>query len=225
MLITEDNPRAASLAASVLEGAGFTVQYEVADSLEFFRERLEKADYDVILADLNLGNWTAFDAIEMLKQFGKEIPLIVVTGALGDEAAVNCIKRGAADFVLKDRPARLPTAVQRALGERRLREERKQADEAIRRPHAKLERQTHQLRHLVEMGETLRASSTPSDAYAATAHFAQKLILANSAALFVCSSSRDNLDVALRWGEQHPNEPDFLAAADCWGFGRGECIW
>ena len=52
----------------------------------------------------------------------------MVTGSLGDEGRVECIKQGAADFVLKDRPARLPTAVQRALDERRLRAERKQAE-------------------------------------------------------------------------------------------------
>ena len=79
----------------------------------------------MILADFNLRNWTAIDALEILKRSGKDIPLIVVTGSLGDEAAVECIKQGAADFVLKDRPARLPTAVQRALEERRLRGERK----------------------------------------------------------------------------------------------------
>jgi PAS domain S-box-containing protein len=56
----------------------------------------------------------------------------VVTGSMGDEAAVDCIKQGAADFVLKDRPARLPVAIQQALEERRLREERKHAEGTLR---------------------------------------------------------------------------------------------
>jgi PAS domain S-box-containing protein len=132
VLITEDNPRDAKLAASILENAGFTVHHEVTDSLESFRERLEKADYDVILADYNLRNWTAMDALETLKQSGKDIPLIVVTGTLGDEAAVECVKQGAADFVLKDRPARLAAAVRRALEERKLREENKRAANELR---------------------------------------------------------------------------------------------
>ena len=131
VLILEDNPRDAKLTASVLEGGGYTVQVEVTDSPEVFRESLEKTEYDVILADFNLRNWTALDALEILKRSGKHVPLIVVTGAIGDEAAVECIKRGAADYVLKDRPARLPLEVRRALEEKRLREERKRAEEAL----------------------------------------------------------------------------------------------
>jgi PAS domain S-box-containing protein len=131
VLILEDNPADAKLTASVLEAGGYAVQPEVTDSREVFRERLEKAEYDVILADYNLRNWTAIDALETLKRMGKDIPLIVVTGSLGDEAAVECIKQGAADFVLKDRPARLPAAVRRALEERGLRAEKKRAEEAL----------------------------------------------------------------------------------------------
>jgi PAS domain S-box-containing protein len=143
VLILEDNPRDAKLTASVLEGGGFRVQFEVMDSPEFFRESLEKAEYDVILADFNLRHWTAFDALDILKRSGKDIPLIVVTGSLGDEAAVECIKQGAADFVLKDRPARLPTTVQRALEEKRLRTENKRAGETA-------ERLSHQVRSILE---------------------------------------------------------------------------
>jgi len=133
VLILEDSPRDAKLTASVLEGGGVRVQFEVTDSGEFFRKSLEKAEYDVVLADFNLRNWTAFDALDILKRSGKDIPLLVVTGSLGDEAAVECIKQGAADFVLKDRPARLPTAVQRALEEKRLRTENQRAFESISR--------------------------------------------------------------------------------------------
>ena len=131
MLILEDDVRDAKLAAKVLEGSGIRLQFEVTDSAEVFRANLEKSEYDVILADFNLRNWTAMDALEILKRSGKDIPLIVVTGSLGDESAVECIKQGAADFVLKDRPARLPAAVQRALKERRLRTEKKRAEEAL----------------------------------------------------------------------------------------------
>jgi PAS domain S-box-containing protein len=132
VLILEDNPRDAKLTASVLEGGGVRVQFEVTDSPEFFRESLERAEYDVILADFNLRNWTAFDALDILKRSGKDIPLLVVTGSLGDEAAVECIKQGAADFVLKDRPARLPMAIYRALENKKLCEERKRTEEALR---------------------------------------------------------------------------------------------
>ena len=131
VLIVEDNPSDAKLTARVLESKVGKVQCDVTDSLDSFRESLERTPYDVIIADFNLRNWTALDALEILKQSGKDIPLIVVTGSLGDEAAVECIKQGAADFVLKDRPARLPTAVQRALKEQKLREDRRRAAEEL----------------------------------------------------------------------------------------------
>jgi len=127
VLIAEDNPSDAQLMASVLERGGFSVQFDVADSSDTFRQRLEKGEYDLILADLELSNWTALDALEILKGSAREIPLIVVTGALGERAAVECIKRGAADFVFKDRPERLPAAVQRVLEDHRLHTENQRA--------------------------------------------------------------------------------------------------
>jgi len=128
----EDNPRDAKLLAALLESGGYRVQSEVIDVLSSFRERLGAGEYDVILADFNLRNWTALDALEVLKNSRKDIPLIVTTGSLGDEAAVECIKQGAADFVLKDRLARLPAAVRRALEDKRLRAEGWQAEAWLR---------------------------------------------------------------------------------------------
>jgi PAS domain S-box-containing protein len=119
--------------ASVLERGGFRVQFEVVDSADNFREHLGKAEYDVILADFNLRSWTAFDALEIVRGSGRDIPLVVVTGGVGDEAAAECLKQGAADYVLKDRPSRLPAAVQRVLAEKRLRTENRRAFGAISR--------------------------------------------------------------------------------------------
>jgi two-component system cell cycle sensor histidine kinase/response regulator CckA len=128
VLILEDSLRDAKLMVALLENHGYRVQFEVLSAEEAFRQHLEATAYDVIMADFELRDWTALDALEFLKRSGKDIPLIVVTGTLGDESAAECIKQGATDFILKDRPARLPAAVERALEERRLRAERKQAE-------------------------------------------------------------------------------------------------
>jgi PAS domain S-box-containing protein len=90
----------------------------VVDSTALFRKHLNEGDYDVILADHNLVTWTGMDALEILKQSGRDIPLIVVTGILGDEAAVKYIKNGASDYVLKNNLGRLSTAIDRALQEK-----------------------------------------------------------------------------------------------------------
>ena len=114
-LILEDDPWDAELVLVTLRRATPGLQAEVLDSSELFRQRLAESEFDIILADYNLGGWTALDALEILRESGKSIPLIVVTGALGDEAAVECVRRGAADYVLKDRLERVPVAVDRAV--------------------------------------------------------------------------------------------------------------
>lgn len=131
VLILEDNPRDTELMANTLERGGFRVEFDVAESADTFRERLENAEFDVILADFNLGSWTAFDALEVVRRSGKDVPLVVVTGAMGDEAAAECLKQGAADYVLKDQPTRLLAAVKRVLEENRLRTENQRAFEAV----------------------------------------------------------------------------------------------
>ncbi len=97
----------------------------------------------------------------------------------------------------------------------------RQADETIRQSHAKLEQQTGQLKILAEMSEMLQASSTPGDAYSVIARFASRLVPTCSGALFV-SSSRNYLEVGLRWGEPQPGESDFFDADECWGLRTGQ---
>jgi diguanylate cyclase (GGDEF)-like protein/PAS domain S-box-containing protein len=99
--------------------------------------------------------------------------------------------------------------------------QRKQADEALRESHDKLERRTHQLRLLTEMGHLLQASSTPADAYAVTARFTQTLIPATAGALYVYSPQTKDLEIVSRWGESQPDDPEFLTPDQCWGLRTG----
>jgi len=131
ILIAEDDRADAELVTATLVKAGYRLTFDIADTPGDFRLKLRGRDYDIILADFNLGSWTAIDALEILSETGKDIPLIVVTGSLGDEAAVDCIKRGAADYVLKTRLERLPMALGRALREKAQREEAARLQEQI----------------------------------------------------------------------------------------------
>jgi len=132
VLILEDDPQDAELMAEMLRRAGHALTVEVTDSPEQFQQQLKQSDFDVILADYNLHGWDARDALEILRQEGKDVPLIVVTGTLGDEAAVECIKQGAADYILKDRLHRLPVAVDHALRDKIQRAEAARLEEQIR---------------------------------------------------------------------------------------------
>jgi two-component system cell cycle sensor histidine kinase/response regulator CckA len=122
ILIVEDDQLDAILMVSALRREGYLLAFDVVDTESAFRKKLATHDYDVILCDHNLRNWTGNDALIILQTMHKEVPFLVVTAALGDEAAVDYIKLGATDYVLKDRLERLPGAVWRALDARKQRE-------------------------------------------------------------------------------------------------------
>jgi PAS domain S-box-containing protein len=114
-----------------LEHAGYTCSFKTVDLPEPFRKRLQKSEYDLVISDHNLGSWTGLDALDILHQSGKDVPFIVVTGTLGDEAAVQYIKRGASDYVLKNRIELLPIAVCQTLQEKAHRDEEARLREKI----------------------------------------------------------------------------------------------
>jgi CheY-like chemotaxis protein len=131
VLIVEDTPDDAELMILRLVEEGFQP--------DCWRVQTE-ADYltaldtppDLILADWSLPQFSGLRALHLMRQRGLDIPFVLVSGSIGEEAAVDALRHGADDYVLKDRPARLGQAVRRALEEKRLREERRQAEEALR---------------------------------------------------------------------------------------------
>ncbi len=131
VLFIEDNPDDLELSLRMLKKSGYAVEYDLVENEKDFLERAHTRKYDVILADYRLPGWTGFDAYQRLKKVGDDTPLILVTGALGDEHAVECIKAGITDYVLKENLLRLPTVVSRALKEKALEDERKLAVEAL----------------------------------------------------------------------------------------------
>lgn len=130
VLFLEDNPTDAELLLQELQRAGYDPQWERVDTEAEYLVRLSP-DLDVILADYNLPQFNALQALYRLQERKLDIPFIVVTGSM-EEVAVECMKQGAADYVLKDRLGRLAQAVERALDQRKLRQERQLAENAIR---------------------------------------------------------------------------------------------
>ncbi|NLH98310.1 MAG: SpoIIE family protein phosphatase [Chthonomonadales bacterium] len=130
VVILEDRWQDAALMVAALEEAGFQVRSHVAGTEADFRAALGLQP-DVILADYQLPAYDAMDALKLARQVLPDTPFIVVTGALGDEAAAACIREGATDYVLKDRLARLGSAVVAALEQRKLRHERQSMLDAV----------------------------------------------------------------------------------------------
>lgn len=132
VLFLEDLPADVKLCVRELKKAGFEVSEDVVQTREEFLERIRTIPYDIILSDQRLPKWTGIEALECVQQEGKDIPFILVTGTLGEETAVECIKKGASDYVLKDRLARLPVAIRHALEKKIARERQTRMDEELR---------------------------------------------------------------------------------------------
>ncbi|MGH9789091.1 MAG: ATP-binding protein [Candidatus Acidiferrales bacterium] len=127
VLFIEDSMEDMELNLRQIEKGGLCVSPDHVQNQREFEEKLAANSYDIIIADYRLPGWRGLVAVDVLKAHGKDIPVIIVTGRLGDELAAECIRRGASDYVLKDRLARLPIAVRRALQEKALREDRLRA--------------------------------------------------------------------------------------------------
>jgi signal transduction histidine kinase len=131
VLLVEDDPADRDLILRELGKGEFEITSDVAGTADEFRQRIRTNRPDVVLADYNLGEWRGTEALEILREEGLDIPLILLSGALGDVTAVECIKQGVTDYVLKDSLARLPMALRGALKDKNAREERKRAQESL----------------------------------------------------------------------------------------------
>ncbi|HEY3771290.1 MAG TPA: response regulator [Candidatus Angelobacter sp.] len=132
ILLLEDDPLDAELCLRKLESSGLSFTVKGIGSADEFKHEIATSKYDIVLGDYRMPNWTGLEAVRWLRASGHSIPFILLTGTLGDELAVECIKEGANDYVLKDKMERLPFALLRAVEEARMRAERDQTEHELR---------------------------------------------------------------------------------------------
>ena len=137
VLILEDVATDAELIERALRKAGLHFRARRVDRKDSFERALDEFEPDIVLSDYNLPDINGLMALKIAQEKCPDVPVIEVTGALGDEAAVELVRAGAKDYVLKDRLARLPFAVQHALSEAKEARQRKKAEEALRRSEEK----------------------------------------------------------------------------------------
>jgi len=123
VLLVEDNPANAELFLRALGSDGLAEHADLAKTQEEFEQKLRENPCDVVLADYQLRGWSGLDALAVIQKQGLNVPLILVTNALGEEKAVECVKLGVSDYVLKDHLSRLPMAVRRAFDRKSLAEQ------------------------------------------------------------------------------------------------------
>jgi two-component system cell cycle sensor histidine kinase/response regulator CckA len=137
ILIAEDSQEDLELTIRELNKAGLDVQIDTVRTREAFADKIRTHTVDMALSDYRMPGWTGMDAFSEIVKSGQDIPLILVTGTLGDLKAVECIQIGMADYVLKQQLARLPMAVLRAQEAKLLRDAQKETAAALREGEAR----------------------------------------------------------------------------------------
>ena len=131
ILLLEHSSQDAESILQELRAAGIPIEPSVATTRREFLEAISSGDFAVVLSAYQLPGWNGMEALHELRGVGKQTPFILVTGVLGEDAAVECVKQGVSDYVLKSRLVRLPMALQRALEEQKLRGAREELRRAL----------------------------------------------------------------------------------------------
>jgi two-component system, cell cycle sensor histidine kinase and response regulator CckA len=131
-LIVEDLEDDALLVVEELRRSGYEPEWQRVEDREAMRDALTQKVWDVVLSDWALPQWSALDALALLKETGLDIPFIIVSGTVGEDTAVSALRAGALDFVLKGRLRRLGPAVERELRESESRKARRKAEADLR---------------------------------------------------------------------------------------------
>ena len=133
ILLLEDDPGDVELIQELLEVDHFDCEVTRVQTRPEFLAALESAEIDLILADYKLPSFDGLSALKLAQNARPDLPFIFVSGTIGEDVAIEALKIGATDYVLKTRLERLVPSVQRALREARERAERRKAEQALRR--------------------------------------------------------------------------------------------
>src|SRR5438309_4322393 len=132
ILNLEDNPRDAELVQARLAAEGVACEIVCVQTGTDFAAALDQGGWALIISDFTLPSYDGMSALALARTKCPDVPFIFFSGTVGEEAAIDALKRGAIDYVLKQRPARLVSAVKRALQEAQEKAERKQLEQQLR---------------------------------------------------------------------------------------------
>src|SRR5258708_7456082 len=133
ILHLEDEANDQELVRATFEAEGLACRILAVATREAFVAALERDEFDLILSDFALPSFDGLSALKLSREKTPDVPLIFLSGTLGEEAAIEAVRSGATDYVLKQRLSRLVPAVRRALSEAQAYQKRRQAEESLRR--------------------------------------------------------------------------------------------
>jgi diguanylate cyclase (GGDEF)-like protein len=133
ILIVEDSEDDVELLLRELRRGGYAPEYERVETHQAMYEALSRQTWDIIISDYGMPQFNGLHALQLARQNGRDIPFIILSGTIGEEIAVETMKAGAHDYVMKGNIARLLPAIERELRDVRVRQESRKADEVIHR--------------------------------------------------------------------------------------------
>ncbi len=137
VLIVEDSQDDAYFLLRELRKGGYEPEYLRVDTLGAVSEALTEERWELVISDYRLPRFTALDVLALARERALDLPIIVISGAIGEDLAVETMRAGAHDYIMKDRMVRLCPAIERELREAGIRRERHQAEQALRESEAR----------------------------------------------------------------------------------------
>src|SRR2546426_1606171 len=131
VLLVEDSAEDAELMLRALKTGGFAPVHERVETPTALRSALEGSTWDVVLSDYSLPELEAPAALAVVRERAPDVPFLVVSGNVGEDAAVAAMKSGAVDYIMKDRLQRLAPAVERAIEEAAVRRDRRRLEQQL----------------------------------------------------------------------------------------------
>ncbi len=138
VLVVEDSSDDARLIIHELKMAGFQIISERIQSAQELEQALNAKNWDIVLSDYTLPQYTAIDVLKAVKEKNPDLPCIVISGTIGEETAVAAMQAGAQDFFVKGRLKRLPLAVKRELAEAENTRQKRKAEQELREAESRL---------------------------------------------------------------------------------------
>jgi PAS domain S-box-containing protein len=165
ILDLEDDPLDTELVQANLAEGGITCEIVRVQTREEFVAALQGSDFDLIFSDYSLPSFDGLSALKLAKEIRPEVPFILVSGAIGEEKAIEALKSGATDYVLKQRLERLVPTVRRAVREAEERTERSRAEEALGRSEARYRTLVEQIPAITYVQEPVESSNPKAVTY------------------------------------------------------------
>jgi two-component system, cell cycle sensor histidine kinase and response regulator CckA len=192
VLLLEDDPSSIRLFTRKVQSAPVEIFVKEARNRETYVRELECSHFDCVVIDYTIPDITGIDALHLLKEMSPDTPAIIYTGSVGEEKAVECMKEGASEFLLKTNSVRLVPAILSVVNQRREREARVQAEEAQKQSEARF-----------------RALAETSTA-AIFIYHGDQFVYVNSAAEQLTGYSNDELLHTTFWDLTHPEYKEMI---------------